>query len=115
MKKVIALMLGLVAGTASFAQANDPNSDVIFTSTNERVQVYIAPQPATASIKFFDAEGHILYTKTANVATGFRQKLNLTELAPGSYRLTVVKDGETVEKTVVIKDVPAQKEVSIGA
>lgn len=114
MKQVIALMLGLVAGTASFAQSTaDQNPDVVVTSTNQKVRVFVAPQPTKAFIKLFDNQGHVLYTQTANLAQGFRQQLNLTQLEPGSYRLTVVKDGQTIDKTVVIQDIPAQKQVTL--
>ncbi|GAA4419699.1 hypothetical protein GCM10023187_54260 [Nibrella viscosa] len=121
MKKIIArvtiqLMLGLVAGTASFAQSTDnPTPDVVITSANQKLQLYVAPQTSTATIKLHDNVGHLLYINTANAAKGVRQTFDLTNLEAGTYRLSVVKDGQTVEKTVVVENVPAQKQVTLQA
>lgn len=109
-------MLGLVAGSASFAQqttANDP--DVIVQSANQKVQVYVAPQTTEATIRLLDEVGHTLFLKTGSAANGLRQKLDLSELEPGSYQLTITKAGQTIEKTIVIATVPAQKQVSLKA
>ncbi|WP_338875916.1 hypothetical protein WBJ53_09800 [Spirosoma sp. SC4-14] len=116
MKKVIALLLGLTAASASFAQnTTDDQQDVFIRSTNQKVEVYVAPQTADATIKLLDGEGHTLFLKTSTVINGFRQKLDLSELEPGSYHLTVLKAGEKVEKTIVIETLPAQKQISLKA
>jgi hypothetical protein len=116
MKTLITLMLGLVASAASFAQSTDsPSTDVIVSSVNQRLQVYIAPQSATATIRLFDAAGHELYNRTESAVQGLRQKLNLSELEPGTYHLTVVKNGQTINKIFVIEEVPAQKQVTLEA
>lgn len=114
MKTVIALMLGLAASTASFAHSTgNPSNDVVVSSANQKLQVYVAPQPGQATIRFADAAGHILYNRTENAAQGLRQKLNLSELAPGTYHLMVTKAGQVIDKTIVIEDVPAQKQVAL--
>lgn len=116
MKKILALLLGLTAASASFAQPiTDNQQDVLFHSTNQKVEVYVAPQTTDATIKLLDGEGHTLFSKTSNVANGFRQKLDLSELDPGSYHLTVLKDGQKVEKTIIIESIPAQKQISLKA
>ncbi|GAA4457740.1 hypothetical protein GCM10023189_28950 [Nibrella saemangeumensis] len=116
MKKIIALMLGLVAGTASFAQQTiDQTPDVVITSANQKLHLYVAPQTANATIKLHDAVGHLLYVNTANAANGVRQTFNLTNLEAGTYRLSVVKDGQTTQKTVVVETVPAQKQITLEA
>lgn len=113
---MIALMLGLVAGTASFAQtATDTTPDVVVTSTREKLQVYVAPQSANATIKLHDQMGHLLYTTTTNVSNGFRQTFDLTNLESGTYKISIVKNGQTTDKTVVIESVPAQKQILLGA
>ena len=115
-RATVRLMLGLVASTASFAQSTaDQNPDVIVSSFNQKVRVYVAPQSSTATIQLTDAQGHVLYTHTENVAKGMWQKLNLTELEPGTYRLSILKAGQAVEKTVVIEEVPSQKQVTLKA
>lgn len=114
MKTTLALILGLVASTASFATTTTDNTPNVFVqSSNEKVQVYVAPQATKATIKLLDEDGHTLFTKTSNAENGIREKLNLSQLAPGTYRLTIGKGGETVEKTIVIEDIPAQKQVSL--
>ena len=113
---MIALMLGLVAGTASFAQtATDNTPDVVVTSTQEKLQLYVAPQSTRATIKLHDKLGHLLYTTTTNITNGFRQTFDLSNLESGTYRLSVEKAGQTIDKTVVIGSVPAQKQISLGA
>lgn len=114
MKKTLALILGLVASTASFATTTSDNTPNVFVqSANEKVQVWIAPQATKATIKLVDENGNTLFTKTGNAQNGIREKLNLSQLAPGTYRLTIGKAGETVEKTIVIEDIPAQKQISL--
>jgi hypothetical protein len=119
MKKTLILMLGLVASTASFAATTTDNTpvqqpgDVFVQSANEKVQIYVAPQATNATIKLLDEDGHTLFTKTSNAQNGIREKLDLSQLEPGTYRLTIGKGSETIEKIIVIENVPAQKQVSL--
>lgn len=117
MKKVIALMLGLVAGTASFAQTTSPApvANVILTSASEKLKLFVAPEAATATVNLMDAEGHVLYTHKVDLQKGFRQDFNIAGLEPGTYQIAVRTGSQAVIRTFVIDDVPAQKQIILQA
>ena len=117
MKKVIVLMLGLVAGTASFAQPTPvaDSSSVMMTTGPEKIKLFVAPQATTATINLLNEQGHVLYKQKVNLQNGFRQNFNLSELEPGMYQMVVLTDGQRVIKTFVVDQVPAQKRITLQA
>ena len=115
MKNTFILMLGLVAGTASFAQTTNPKTpetSVIITS-DQRVKLLVARDESNAVVTLRDTESHVLYSANVNLRDGLRQYFNIAELANGTYRLAVAIGSNTVVKTFVIGEQPAQKLVAI--
>lgn len=115
MKIVIALMLGLVAGTASFAQASAsrtnsplvPQTHITMTA-DQKIKFHVSPVSERAQIALQDADGHALYTEYVTPAHGFDQQFDVSGLAVGTYRLTLTTNEQTIVRTFVVQPVPNQ-------
>jgi len=108
-------MLGLVAGTASFAQttvSKTPATSVSITA-DQKIKLIVARDEATAAITLRDADGHVLYSENVDLSNGLRQQFNIAELANGTYQITVAVGQDTVVKTFVVGEQPAQKVIAI--
>lgn len=115
MKNTLMLMLGLAAGTASFAQTTSsqtPETSVSVTN-DQKLELIVARQQATAAVTLRDADGHVLYRETISLHNGLRQQFNIAEMVNGTYQLAVVVGNDTVIKTVVVNEQPAQKLAAI--
>ncbi|HLL95459.1 MAG TPA: hypothetical protein VK404_10815 [Spirosoma sp.] len=115
MKNALLLMLGLVAGTASFAQTSNlktPETSVSVTN-DQKVKLMVAREEATAAVTLRDADGHILYVENVDLRNGLRQYFNVAGLDNGVYQIAVVIGKDSVVKTFVIGEQPAQKLVAI--
>lgn len=115
MKKILILMLGLVAGTASFAQSTNsqtPQPSVQLAGSN-RLLVTIGPESAVATISLRDPIGHVLYSQNMQLDKGLSQYFNIAALDTGTYQLAIAIGKETVVKTFVIEEKPAQKMVAL--
>ena len=116
MKKVIALMLGLVATTASFAQttvaqmATTPFTQVSVTAAH-KLKLLVTPSTAVATVTLQDADGHQLYSEQVDLQAGLYKQFDMADLAGGTYQLTVTIGSETINRLVVIAEKPAQKEI----
>ena len=115
MKKVIALMLGLVAGTASFAQesasqTNNPSvpQTHITMTTDQKIKLFVSPISERAQIALQDADGHALYSEYVTLAHGFDQQFDVSGLAVGTYHLTLTTNDQTIVRTFVVQPVPNQ-------
>lgn len=115
MKNTLILMLGLVAGTASFAQTTTPKTPETSVSitTDQKVKLIVAREEATAAVTLRDADGHVLYRETVNLRDGLYQQFDITELVSRTYQLAVAIGKDTVVKTFVVDEQPAQKLVAI--
>ena len=116
MKKIIMLMLGLVAGTASFAQQTVSSgtatpTPLVSVTADHKLKLIIGQQTALAIVSLWDANGHQLYTERVSLQDGLYQKFNLTDLVSGTYRLTVTTGSETATRTFVVDEKPAEKQV----
>lgn len=115
MKNTLILMLGLVAGTASFAQttvSKTPETSVSITA-DQKIKLIVARDEATATITLRDADDHLLYRENVSLRNGLRQHFNVAELASGTYQIAVAVGQSTVVKTFVVGEQPAQKLVAI--
>ena len=114
MKKTILLMLGLVAGTASFAQESNSQALTAVTepqvhvmaSSNQKVRLVVQPEASKGKIVLFDEAGKSLYTETVSLYEGINQQFDIAQLATGKYRLKITTDSGTVTKTFIIQPVP---------
>ncbi|MFD2936641.1 DUF3244 domain-containing protein [Spirosoma flavum] len=114
MKNVFILMLGLVAGTASFARTVDhktPETSLSITS-DQRIKLVVGQENNTATVTLRDTEGHVLYNSNVSLRNGLLQTFNINELSAGTYQLAVAIGSDVVVKTFVIDDQPAQKLVA---
>lgn len=122
MKKTILLMLGLVAGTASFAQesnpqtiaSNDPQIHVVATN-NQKVKLMIQPEDVKGKIALLDEMGHSLYTANVALNKGIIQQFDIAQLATGKYSLKVTTPTGTVTKTFIIQPTPYETFVVLGS
>jgi uncharacterized protein YpmB len=115
MKNVLLLMLGLVAGTATFAQTDNsktPETTVSVTN-DQKVKLMVAREEATAAVTLRDAEGHLLFVENVDLRNGLRQYFNIAGLENGVYQLAVAVGKDSVVKTFVVGEQPAQKLVAI--
>ncbi|MDB5242575.1 MAG: hypothetical protein JWP57_3200 [Spirosoma sp.] len=115
MKNALLLMLGLVAGTASFAQTNNtktPETSVSVT-TDQKVKLVVAREEVTAAVTLRDAEGHLLYTENVDLHNGLRKYFNIAGLDNGVYQLVVAVGKDSVVKTFVVGEQPVQRLVAI--
>lgn len=118
MKKSIALMLGLLAGTASFANtteepiAQTPQTKLVIAN-NQKLRLYVNAFPTSARVALKDAAGHVLFTEKYTLTKGLNRVFNISELEKGTYYLEVVTGNETQTKTFVVQDVPTQKIVTL--
>ncbi|WP_020606030.1 T9SS type A sorting domain-containing protein [Spirosoma spitsbergense] len=122
MKKTILLMLGLVAGTASFApktiaQTIDtptPQARVVMTN-NQKIQLFVQPVQVNGEIAITDAEGHSLYASTMNLKKGLGLQFDVSGLSAGTYQMTLKTGSEVVTKTFVVQVVPQESFVVLNA
>ncbi|MBO0935530.1 T9SS C-terminal target domain-containing protein [Fibrella sp. HMF5335] len=115
MKKVIVLMLGLVASTASFAQQVAPEGTVaatpqtnMFITADQKIKLFVEALPATARITLSDAAGHALYAIRVPLNHGYGQQFDISNLGVGLYRLTVSTAAKTTTNTFVIQPLQPQ-------
>jgi len=78
MKKTLLLMLGLVAGTASFAQqtpVQTPTTDTpqtrLVITPDQKIKLFVQPLATSGQLSLLDAQGHVLYG--ANVSLKKRE------------------------------------------
>lgn len=115
MKKTITLMLGLVAGTASFAQqtpsqtpiSDTPQTHLIITP-DQKIKLLVQPLNTKGQLSLLDAQGHVLYGANVSLQKGFGQQFDITGLPVGTYRLLIKVNNETTTKTFVVQPVPEQ-------
>ncbi len=115
MKNTLILMLGLVAGTASFAQTTSSKTPAtsISITTDQKVKLIVGRDEATAAITLRDGDGHVLYSENVDLRNGLYQQFNIAQLANGTYQIAVAIGKDTLVKTFVVDEQPAQKLVAI--
>ncbi|AKD56175.1 hypothetical protein [Spirosoma radiotolerans] len=115
MKKILLLMVGLVASSASFATTNERNKPVATASIlgNDKVKLVVAPQPANATLALNDEQGHVLYSSKVNLRDGFQQKFDISNLANGVYQLSVAVGNERTVQSFTVMQVPGYHMVSL--
>lgn len=115
MKKILLLMLGLAASSASFATTNEPSKPVATASLigTDKVKLVVAPQPATATVALNDDQGHILYSSNVNLRDGIKQQFDISKLDKGVYRLSIAVGKERTVKAFTVTEVPSHQLVTL--
>lgn len=108
-------MLGLVAGTASFAQqapvstpATDTPQTRLVITPDQKIKLFVQPLATNGQLALLDAQGRVLYGANVSLKNGIGQQFDITGLPVGTYRLLVKTNNETVTKTFVVQPVPNQ-------
>jgi hypothetical protein len=117
MKNILLLMLGLVAGTASFAQTTQgetPSANLALTS-DHKLKLMVGQQDAKGTVALIDNAGHILYNSSVNLRKGLNQNFNINELTSGTYQVVVTIGKQSIIKTFVVDEKPAQTVVTLNA
>ncbi len=111
-------MLGLVAGTASFAQESyaqtvDSSDPLVYMSAtnHQKVRLIVQPEASKGEIVLLDEMGHALYTETVALNEGIIQQFDIAQLASGTYRMKVSTPTGTITKTFVIQPVSQERQV----
>ncbi|MVM36631.1 T9SS type A sorting domain-containing protein [Spirosoma sp. HMF3257] len=112
MKKVLILMLGLVASTASFAhhvttQPTAAQAHMLMTAEH-KIKLYIQPLPTKAQLGIQDAHGQSVYSATVALQKGLSQQFDISGLGAGTYRFTISTGTETLTKTFVVQATPEE-------
>lgn len=108
-------MLGLVAGTASFAQqtpsqtpaTDTPQTNLVITP-DQKIKLFVQPLATNGHLSLLDEQGYVLYGANVSLQEGFCQQFDITGLPVGTYRLLIKANDETVTKTFVVQRVPEQ-------
>ncbi|QDK78743.1 T9SS type A sorting domain-containing protein [Spirosoma sp. KCTC 42546] len=110
MKKVLILMLGLVASTASFATVSTPQTAAAQTrvvmTPERKIKLYVQPLQAKGQVAILDASGQAVYTQQVALAKGLSEQFDVSSLGTGTFRLLLTTDNETVVKTFVVQANP---------
>jgi hypothetical protein len=112
MKKVLMLMLGLVATTASFA--NEPTTTPetaqtrVVMTTGQKIKLYVQPLRTKGQVTMLDTKGQAIFTETVNLQKGLSQQFNFANLGTGTYHLTLATGTETITKTFVVQANPSE-------
>ena len=108
----LALSLGVVVSTASFAEANPGGRPTaaasyksgVYTNHAGKMNVAIDKQTGGAvDVRLTNTHGDILYSyHLGKNAKTFRTCLNLSELEDGVYQLEITNGAETTTQTVTV-------------
>ena len=112
MKKVLILMLSLVASAASFATPSAPpttaaNPHLVMT-TDQKIRLFVQPLRAKGQLAIRDASGQAVYASNVSLQKGLSQQFDIANLGTGTYRLTLTTGDETFTKTFVVQATPNQ-------
>ena len=110
MKKVLMLMLGLVATTASFAHqptATPETAQARVTMTAaHKIKLYIQPIQTKGQVVILDADGQAIYTQHVALGKGISQQFDISGLGNGTFRLMLTTGSETLTRTFVVQANP---------
>ncbi len=112
MKKILTLMLGLVATTASFANqpttAPETAQTRIVMTAGQKIKLYVQPLQSKGQVAVLDARGQTVFTETVSLQKGLSQQFNFANLSTGTYHLTLATGNETITKTFVVQANPGE-------
>ncbi|GAB3697073.1 hypothetical protein GCM10027592_20860 [Spirosoma flavus] len=110
MKKVLTLMLGLIAGTVSFAtpSTNQPSASEtrVVMTTDHKLKLYVQPLQAKGKLAIRDANGQEIYNSNVSLQKGLSQSFDFSNLSMGTYQLVLKTGDQTVTKTFVVQAAP---------
>lgn len=103
-------MLGLVAGTASFANTTTPAVSVSQTrlvmTTDQKLRLYVQPVQTKGELSIQDAAGQAVYVSTVALQNGLSQQFDVSDLGTGTYQLTLKTGDQTITKTFIVQANP---------
>ncbi|GAB3920157.1 T9SS type A sorting domain-containing protein [Larkinella terrae] len=108
MKKIGMLMLGLLAGTVSFAHQplTSTTPARLVMNTENKIRLYVQPLQSKGQLAIWDANGRPVYFSTVALQKGLSRQFDFSSLSAGTYRLTLQTNAETVTKRFVVQANP---------
>jgi methionine-rich copper-binding protein CopC len=110
MKKILTLVLGLVASSASFAHQSVPQTSAAQTrvvmTADHKIKLYIQPLQTKGQLTIRDANGQAVYSEIVALQKGLSQQFDFAGLSTGTYRLTLTTGSETVTQAFVVQANP---------
>lgn len=119
MKKTLILMLGLMFGSASFAEVekdttnNVPILAKVSVLKQGKIALTLSPADEVAFIKLNDEKGNLIYENKVYLKKGVTQPFDISELSPGKYNFIIKTTDEEVNETFVIKPADPSRSVQI--
>lgn len=122
MKKVLTLMLGLALSTASFALPTHPSTEpeasslqtMMYVTKAQKVQIAIGQHQNRAIVELRDEKGRVLDQQVVSARQkAVKLSYDVSNLANGTYSVTVKAGKETVTKTFTIA-VPSERSIEIS-
>ncbi|AUD02465.1 T9SS type A sorting domain-containing protein [Spirosoma pollinicola] len=110
MKKVLTLMLGLVASAASFANVSTPQTSAAQTrvvmTPERKIKLYVQPLQTKGQLAILDADGQAVYTQNVALGKGLSEQFDVSSLGTGTYHLILKTGDEIVSKAFVVQANP---------
>ena len=110
MKKVLILMMGLVASTASFATPSTPQTTAAQTrlvmTPEHKIKLYVQPLQTKGQLAILDGSGQSVYSSNVALQKGLSQQFDISNLGTGTFRLTLKTDNATITRTFVVQANP---------
>jgi hypothetical protein len=112
MKTIFTLMLGLVAGTTSFADSPVTTPAVAATQTrvvmtaDHKIKLFVQPQSTNAQLTIRDDKGRAFLNNNVSLKKGWKQQFDVSELSVGTYKLTLTTGQQQVSKIFVVQSYP---------
>ncbi|WP_338876349.1 T9SS type A sorting domain-containing protein [Spirosoma sp. SC4-14] len=110
MKKVLFLMLGLVAGTASFAtstpEKNTVSQNRVVMTADHKIKLFVQPTQSKGELAIVDTKGQKLFNETVALQKGLHQQFDFSGLSTGTYQLKLTTGNQTITKTFVVQADP---------
>ena len=105
MKKVLILMLGLVASTASFAKSSTPSAanvqSRLAVTADHKIKLYVQPFSTKGELAIRDANGQAFYNTTVSLGKGLSQQFDFSNLPVGTYQLVLTAGQQAITRTFV--------------
>lgn len=110
MKNALILLIGLMAGSASFANPAVPQNTAAQTrvvmTTEHKIKLFVQPLQTKGELSIQDAAGKPVYSQHVALQKGLSQQIDFSNLSIGTYRLILTAGSETVTRTFVVQADP---------
>jgi hypothetical protein len=110
MKNALILLVGLMAGTASFANPTVPQHTTaqarVVMTTENKIKLFVQPLQTKGQLSIRDAAGKPVYSQNVTLQKGLSQQFDCSDLSIGTYQITLTTNNETITRTFVVQADP---------